>query len=68
MNITLSTQRTLPEKIFYQKYFIQTLDPKWVLIQVVPKKTGICGKLSLSAIELSKSKKLAHFWKIQEIL
>ena len=28
MNITLSTQRTLPEKIFYQKYFIQTLDPK----------------------------------------
>ena len=38
------------------------------LIQGVPKKTGICGKLSLRAIGLSKSNKLAHFWKIQEIL
>ena len=37
-------------------------------LQGVPKKTGICGKLSLRAIGLSLSKKLAHFWRIHEIL
>ena len=38
------------------------------LYRVSQKKTGICGKLSLRAIGLSLSKKLAHFWRIHEIL